>query len=79
MRNECEEELRVKKRREQRDVQSRRRGAVAQYQKNPEEFFTKSETVTPFGSAPIRVGFRALCLRFRARPAQNCSKLPETA
>ena len=26
-----------------------------------------------------RVGFRALCLRFRARPARNCPKLPETA
>ena len=27
----------------------------------------------------LRVGFRALCFRFRARPAQNCPKLPKTA
>ena len=26
-------------------------------------------------SAVARVGFRALCLRFRARPARNCPKL----
>ena len=27
----------------------------------------------------IRVGFQALCLRFRARPARNCQKLSKIA
>ena len=39
--------------------------------------FVSKRTILTFLTS--RVGFRALCLRFRARPAQNCPKLPETA
>ena len=43
------------------------------------EWASGSPSCRSWSMPTTRVGFRALCLRFRARPARNCPKLPETA